>query len=365
MASLDFEQEKILFRKYYENNHDQFIEAKDAYVGMIRTLISESGVGEATKIEGRVKDKEECIKKFQRKYQGKLEADEQPYQIRDFISDLIGVRIVCLYEDEVPVVSELLQRHFTILNVTDKTSAVESTEDSFGYKGLHMDLTVDPDIAYHAKSTAIPESCFEVQIRSLIQDAWSMLDHKIKYKRSIPTDLKRRINVLAALFELADREFKEIRNATLDLMQQATVTQIESADGVVEASGQAVTFGVKTINAFNFLPIAGHFFRDFTFDDEKVDDFVQDILERDATLQKADLHRCLNENLKLVREYSEQVKAENPNRTFTAYTSIRHCLYLYNQDKFERILSRRNRERFAAWLKTNQVQPVTAISCNK
>lgn len=363
MASLDFEQEKALFKKYYENNHKEFVAAKDAYVDMIKTLITQNGVSEATKIEGRVKDKEECIKKFQRKYQGKLEADEQPYQIRDFISDLIGVRIVCLYEDEVPVVSELLKRHFTILNVTDKTSAVESTEDSFGYKGLHMDLTLDRDAAY--SNSVVAEMCFEVQIRSLIQDAWSMLDHKIKYKRSIPTDLKRRINVLAALFELADREFKEIRNATLDLMQQATVTQIDSADGAVEASGQAVTYGVKTVNAFNFLPIAGHFFRDFPFDDEKVDDFVQDILERDATLQKADLHRCLNENLKLVREYSEQVKAENPNRTFTAYTSIRHCLYLYNQDKFERILSRRNRERFAAWLKTNQVQPVTAITCNK
>lgn len=352
MASLDFEQEKALFRKYYDNNQKQFLAAKDAYVGVIRTLIRESGVGEATKIEGRVKDKEESIKKFQRKYRGKLEADEQPYQIRDFISDLIGVRIVCLYEDEVPVVSELLQRHFKTLNVTDKTSAVESTEDSFGYKGLHMDLTLDPDIAYPSKCLPAPDFCFEVQIRSLIQDAWSMLDHKIKYKRSIPTDLKRRINVLAALFELADREFKEIRNATSDLMQQATVTQIGPPDGTVEASEQAVA-GTRTVNAFNFLPIAGHFFRDFPFDDEKVDDFVQDILERDATLQKADLHQCLNENLKVVREYSEYVIAENPNRNFTAYTSIRHCLYLYNQEKFERILSRRNRERFAAWLKAN------------
>ncbi|WP_026840047.1 GTP pyrophosphokinase [Citrifermentans bremense] len=353
MASLDFEQEKELFRKYYETNHKQFTAAKDAYVGIVRTLIRQSDVGEATKIEGRVKDKDECIKKFQRKYQGKLEADEQPYRISDFISDLIGVRIVCLYEDEVPVVSELLQRHFNILNVTDKTSAVESTEDSFGYKGLHMDLTLNPEAAYPCKHLPAAEICFEVQIRSLIQDAWSMLDHKIKYKRSIPVDLKRRINVLAALFELADREFREIRNATLDLMQQATVTQIEPADGTVEGSGQAVAAAAKTVNVFNFLPIAGHFFRDFPFDDQKVDDFVQDILERDGTLQKADLHRCLNENLKVVREYSEHVIAENPNRTFTAYTSIRHCLYLYNQEKFERILSRRNRERFAAWLKVN------------
>ena len=136
MASLDFEQEKSVFRTYYEGHHKQFVAAKNAYIGSIRTLIRQSDVGEVTKIEGRVKDQEECIKKFQRKYQSKLEVDEQPYEIKDFMSDLIGIRIVCLYEDHVAAVSELLQRHFKILNVTDKTSAVESTEDSFGYKGF-------------------------------------------------------------------------------------------------------------------------------------------------------------------------------------------------------------------------------------
>ena len=355
MASLDIEQEIIVFRKYYENNAKQFIAAKNAYIDIIRALIRQSDVGEVTKIEGRVKEKEECIRKFQRKYQGKLEADEQPYEIKDFISDLIGIRIVCLYEDQVPVVSELLQRHFKILNVTDKISAVESTEDSFGYKGLHMDLALGAGMASQPKYLPHADSFFEVQIRSLIQDAWSMLDHKIKYKKSIPVDLKRRINILSALFELADREFREIRNATADLMQQATVAPIsEAADGGVEPSGEPVTSaGARTVNAFNFLPTANHFFRDFEFEDHKVDDFVQDIMKLDSGFQKSDLHRCLNENLKTVRDYRDQLLAENPGKTFSAYTSIRHCLYLYDPEKFGRILSRRTRERFSLWLKAD------------
>ena len=41
----------------------------------------------------------------------------------------------------------------------------------------------------------------ELQIRTVIQDAWSILDHKIKYKNSIPQNLKRRINRLSAKFE--------------------------------------------------------------------------------------------------------------------------------------------------------------------
>jgi ppGpp synthetase/RelA/SpoT-type nucleotidyltranferase len=51
----------------------------------------------------------------------------------------------------------------------------------------------------------------ELQIRTVIQDAWSILDHKIKYKNSIPQNLKRRINRLSALFEIADDEFLNIQ----------------------------------------------------------------------------------------------------------------------------------------------------------
>jgi putative GTP pyrophosphokinase len=358
MASLDFEQEKNVFREFYQDNHKQFIAAKNGYMAIIRTLTRQLEVAEVTKIEGRVKDQEECIKKFQRKYQSKLEADEQPYEIKDFMSDLIGIRVVCLYEDHVALVSELLQQHFRILNVTDKTSAVESTEDSFGYKGVHMDLALNADMASLPKYLPQIDGCFEVQIRSLIQDAWSRLDHKIKYKKSIPVDLKRRISVLSALFELADREFKEIRNATALLMQQATVAPIsEPLDEAPEAPGQPVTSaGTRAVNAFNFLRVAGHFFRDFKFEDNKVDDFVQDILEHDSRFQRSDLHRCLYENLKTVREYREQMVTDNPVKNFSPYASIRHCLYLFDQEKFARVLSRRNRERFSEWLKVSRRQ---------
>jgi putative GTP pyrophosphokinase len=354
MASLDFEQDKYDFRIYYESNRKHFADAKNAYIRIISSLIKGADVGEVTKIEGRVKDKEECIKKFHRKYQSRLEADEQPYEIKDFISDLIGIRIVCLYEDQIPLLSEALQRHFKILEVTDKISSVESTEDSFGYKGLHMDLALNDEMVSLPKYLPYADCSFEVQIRSLIQDAWSVLDHKIKYKKSIPVDLKRRINVLSALFELADREFKEIRNATTELILQATVAPVGGpVDYTHESAGQAVTaVGPKTINAFDFLRIAGHFFRDFEFEDYKVDGFVHDILKLESGFQKSDLHKCLNENLKIIRDYRDHLLADNPDKTFSPYTSIRHCLFLYDQEAFGRILSRVARERFTGWLKS-------------
>lgn len=356
MASLDFELEKRLFRKFYDSNRPLFEEAKNAYISAINSLIKQSDVAEVTKIEGRIKDKEECIKKFHRKYQSKLESNEQPYEIKDYLSDLIGIRIVCLYEDQIAVVSNFLKDHFRIIDVTDKITAVESTEDSFGYKGLHMDLAANEEMAALPKYQAFADQHVEVQIRSLIQDAWSVLDHKIKYKKSIPNDLKRRINVLSALFELADREFKEIRNATMELMEQEGVDPISDSLAENGEAGDVTSTAAskKAINAFNFLRIAGHFFKDFEFEDYKVDNFVQDILKLDNDFKRSDLHKSLIKNFKIVRDYRDEFMVVNPENTFSPYTSIRHCLVLYDRETFSRLLSKGARSRFDSWLNENQ-----------
>jgi ppGpp synthetase/RelA/SpoT-type nucleotidyltranferase len=357
LASLDFEKEKQVFRGFYDNNYRLLEKALTNYIQIINNLLDDTKVGEVTKIEGRIKDKEECIKKFHRKYQNKLESDEEPYQIKDYISDLIGIRIICPYEDQIEVVSELLKKQFYIIEVTDKISAIENTEASFGYKGLHMDLSLSAEPGSKQKKKHLYP--FEVQIRSLIQDAWSVLDHKIKYKKSIPNDLKRRINILSALFELADREFKEIRNATMELIQQATVSPIsDTSYNSGTTSEQATTeASEKTVNAFHFLRVASHFFREFEFEDFKVDDFVQNILKLDSGFKKSELHKSLIENLKIVREYRDRFIAENPDNTFSPYTSIRHCLYLYKQEEFNRILSKGPKERFEKWLRESNNHP--------
>lgn len=347
MASLDFEQEKKLFRAFYASHYPALEETKDCYIRNISRILVQTNLVEVTKIEGRIKDQEECIKKFHRKYQDNLELREHPYEIKDYLTDLIGIRIVCLYEDQVALASEALQKHFRIIDVTDKITAIESTEDLFGYKGLHMDLA--PAIDDPEQTTDYP---FEVQIRSLIQDTWSVLDHKIKYKRSIPNNLKRRINVLSALFELADREFKEIRNATSALIQQATETPISDTAILTETDDLQPDNGGRTINAFHFLRIAGHFFRDFEFEDYKVDNFVQDILSLDHRFKRSDLHQALVDNLKTVKEYRNLFLATNPDSTFSPYTTIRHCLFLHDPQTFSRILSKGPKERFSRWLKS-------------
>ena len=351
LSSVDYEKEKHAFEKYYDSNKALFSKAIRSYSNIIRSLLKKSDVDVVKKIEGRVKKKEECLRKFRRKYRNDLEEREQAYEIKDYITDLLGIRVICLYEDQIDRVSEELRQHFEIIDVTDKISAMESTEDAFGYKGLHMDLTIS-DRMKNLSEKPYADFPVEVQIRTLIQDAWSVLDHQIKYKKSIPNDLKRRINALSALFELADREFKEIRNATQALIQQETeASSIEPTEEIVTSPARlSVGAGEKPLNAFSFLRVAGHYFRGFEFEDHKVDDFVHDILTLNNRFLKSHLHKCLAEYLKTVQKYRDYFLTKTPNRKFSPYTSIRHCLYLYDPDIFDKILYNRSKAHLKKWI---------------
>ncbi|MCR9700335.1 RelA/SpoT domain-containing protein, partial [Vibrio cholerae] len=133
MASLDFDTEKNVFREYYSSNYQLLEDAEKSFCALINALVTHSGNIAISKIEGRVKDKEECIRKFNRKYRAELEAREQCYSIQDHLSDVIGIRVVCLYEDDIEKISDLLKEHFEVIEITNKIELIEKTEDSFGY----------------------------------------------------------------------------------------------------------------------------------------------------------------------------------------------------------------------------------------
>ena len=357
MPSIDFEREEARFHAFHEQNLQRLQEACASFVTLITALLSASGQVDVAKVEGRVKDESECIQKFTRKYRPALEESNQPYEIAPYISDLIGVRVVCLYEDEIEKVAHLLQSHFDVIEVTDKVAAVESTEAEFGYKGLHLDLrwnNVQRATPEHAAEAPWP---FELQIRTIIQDSWSVLDHKIKYKKSIPGQLKRRINVLSALFELADREFLQIRDATAAELLKAPDETAEPAPETLTdplEPTKSPSLGSE-LNAFTFLKIANHFFKDFEFEPSKVDSFVADIHQWQPGMTRAQLNELLRHTIGTVKKYKLHFEEQNPDASFNPFTVIRHCLYLGDKKLFRTALRNVARQAFEAWLAENQV----------
>ena len=360
MPSLDFDLEESQFRTHYAQQATALQAACTAIASLVAAAVAQAGGIDIAKVEGRVKDADECIRKFVRKYRPALEESNTPYDIQSYISDLIGVRVVCLYEDELEKVAQTMRARFAVIDVTDKVTAVESTEASFGYKGLHLDLrlgTAERDLPEHADYA---HWAFELQVRTIIQDSWSVLDHRIKYKKSIPGELKRRINVLSALFELADREFRQIRDATAaELLQAPDETAEPLPDPATADNPQAPSKAQvpsSELNAFTFLKIATHFFKDFEFEPSKVDGFVDDIQAWSRGMTRARFNALMRETVGVVKRYKQHFEEQNPQASFNPYTVIRHCLYLSNKTAFRPALRNSARESFEAWLQ-EQAEP--------
>lgn len=355
MSSLDYEFEKNIFLDFYNENHGLLDGAKNSFITLTSSLIRSSSGIALSKIEGRVKERDECVKKFSRKYRTDLETEMHEYQIIDHITDLIGVRVVCLYEDDIEKIKDLLCAHFEVIDITDKIAQIENTENSFGYKGLHLDLKLNQQRKDLPEYSKFVDFGFEVQIRTIIQDSWSVLDHKIKYKKSIPNNLKRRINSLAALFEVADREFREIRSATEEIIKLEDIPQeqiTQETDQIVAGVVQHI-FSFSRLNAFSFLKIANHFFNGLEFEPHKVDGFTEEIVALKPDITRGKLNFYMRENISRVKRYKEFYEEKYPSDKLNPYTVIRHCLYLGDKDIFSKILTNQSTVTFESWLSGN------------
>lgn len=362
MASLDFETENKEFKEFYDSTSKLLEDAKNSFITLLYALITHGSNVTLAKVEGRVKEKEECIKKFNRKYRSDLEAKGEPYSIKNHITDLIGLRVVCLYEDDIEKIHSALSNHFEVIDITDKIALIENTENSFGYKGLHLDLQLNANrntLPEYISYAAFP---FEVQVRTIIQDSWSVLDHKIKYKKSIPNRLKRRINTLAALFELADREFREIRDETEAEIKKADEIVVE-AEVEPEVDQKAPPLidqrpaspgTASALDAFSFLKIAKHFFGAYEFEPHKVDGFTQEICSLSPGITRGKFNFFMRESIGKVKKYQNHIESQAGKDQLYPFTIIRHCLYLGNKELFKSLLTNVARESFDKWLTTDE-----------
>ena len=166
----------------------------------------------------------ECRIKTESSLAGKLELKGAKYHTLDDVTDIVGMRVITFYSDDVDKVAAIVNEIFQV----DWSNSVDKRKlhrlDSFGYNSLHYICRLkDSD------GRGLP---FEIQMRTALQHVWSTLDHDIVYKDggvNIPDEYRRQFNRLAGMLELVDEEFSRLRNVLTDYRRQMLA---------LEASGQ-------------------------------------------------------------------------------------------------------------------------------
>ncbi len=182
----------------YRDNLPLFNEQAAKVFNTIKKTLDDAGLLVAS-IEYRVKTEESLA--------GKLELKGSKYRTLADITDIIGLRIITFYIDDVDKVASAVERLFTVdwENSVDKRKAHEI--DSFGYLSLHYICSL-PDIPYH----------IEIQMRTVLQHAWANMNHDTGYKSGVevPRQYLRNLSRLAGMLELVDDEFSRIRSELTD-----------------------------------------------------------------------------------------------------------------------------------------------------
>src|ERR1017187_5491104 len=128
----------------------------------------------------------------------------------DEITDSAGVRVVYLYESDRKRIETLIEKEFTIVEKVDKADKTDT--ERFGYGALHYLVKLGKKSS-GARYDDLKDLVCEIQVRTILQDAWAIVAHHLSYKQEsdVPVELRRKLNALSGLFETADDQFNRLR----------------------------------------------------------------------------------------------------------------------------------------------------------
>lgn len=154
-------------------------------------------------IRYRTKDPEHLLEKIIRKK--KVDVNSENYLEK--ITDLIGIRALHLYKDDWESIHDFIKDNWIL---KENTTALVRTGDSKELLDLYSKKNCDikehemgyRSVHYIIECSATKQKIFaEIQVRTIIEEAWSEIDHEIRYPYNVNDKMLQ--NYLATFNRLA------------------------------------------------------------------------------------------------------------------------------------------------------------------
>ena len=186
-----------------------------------------------------------------------LSINENNY--KKIITDLIGLRAIYLFKFQWKLVDNFICENFKI-NHDEKIVIYHAPEDDLkfyyedGYKkevsGARLEYSRQKKSSKYRSTHYIIEANFphdfklEIQIRSILDEAWGEIDHFIRYPdHQNDEDLQRKMTILNGAIngceELATNYIEDFQNKTLEVVKDIFLEEevVEHVDSEEEAAG--------------------------------------------------------------------------------------------------------------------------------
>lgn len=127
-------------------------------------------------------------------------------RLEDEMSDMAGMRIMCQFVEDIPLVVEILRRR-NDMKIIQERDYITNRKAS-GYRSYHLVIEYPVQMLEGEKKLLA-----EIQIRTLSMNFWATIEHSMnyKYKGQIPEEIQRRLFRAAEAAYQLDEEMSSIR----------------------------------------------------------------------------------------------------------------------------------------------------------
>lgn len=219
------------FRSWYATRRSQYEQLADVARTTLTRLLQARGL-EVVSVTARAKEIDHAVEKVDRKGYSDPQAQ---------LTDLAGVRIIVFVESDLPKVSDIVREAFHVIPEKSGDKTVDLGVDRAGYRSIHLVCDLGEDRTNLPEFAVFCDLVFEVQVRTAFQHAWAEVEHNRRYKFGgvLPTQLQRRLYLLAGMLEIADRELASIA-ADVDDYAESVAQATRAGDLDVEINSTSV-----------------------------------------------------------------------------------------------------------------------------